>query len=80
MDLADSRDQIVAYHQRESNAESRYAMDEHDDDIESEVEEGGEFEEDTFPILTDDDEETEVRDEPAVSPMPSDTDPDESEI
>jgi hypothetical protein len=55
-------------------------MNEHDDDIEPEVEESGEFEEEEFPILTDDDEDTEVGDEQAVPPVPSDTDSDESEI
>jgi len=54
-------------------------MNEHDDDIEPEVEEGGEFEEEEFPILTEDDE-TEIGGEPPAPQMPPDGDPDQSEI
>ena len=55
-------------------------MNEHDDDIEPEVDESGEFEEEEFPILTDEEEATEVGNERGIPPVPPDTDPDESEI
>lgn len=55
-------------------------MNEHDDDIEPEVDESGEFEEEEFPILTDEDEEIDAGTEQGVPPVPPDTDSDESEI
>jgi hypothetical protein len=57
----------------------RPAMNEHDDDLEAEVEEDAEFEKEAFPILTDD-EEAEINDEESTAPLEDDLDPDKSEI
>jgi hypothetical protein len=53
-------------------------MDEHDDDVAPEVEDGVDFEVEEFPILTDEDEEADVGNEEG-EPEP-DVDPDKSEI
>jgi hypothetical protein len=55
-------------------------MDEHDDDLEPEVEDGVEFEVEDFQILTEEDEETEGGDEHETPVMERDIDPDKSEI
>ena len=55
-------------------------MDEHNDDLEAEVEEGAEFEKEEFPAVEEDDQETEVNSEKDISEMERDIDPDESEI
>lgn len=54
-------------------------MNEHDDDLEAEVEKDAEFEKEEFPILTDDDE-TGVSDEEGTTQLEDDVDPDKSEI
>lgn len=54
-------------------------MNEHDDDIEPEVEEGGEFEEVEFPILTEVEEPEREGERPAPL-KPPDDDPDPSEL
>lgn len=54
-------------------------MNEHDDDLEAEVEEDAEFEKEEFPILTDD-EEAEINDEEGTAQLEDDLDPDKSEI
>jgi hypothetical protein len=57
-----------------------YAMNEHNDDLEAEVEEDAGFEKEEFPILTDD-EEAEVNDEEDTAQLDdNDLDPDKSEI
>ena len=55
--------------------EMRYAMNEHDDDIEPEVGEDADFETEDFAILDDDEDPDEVEDEDDL-----DIDPDESEL
>ena len=51
-------------------------MNEHDDDVESEVEEGGEFETEEFPLLDDEEADEDDDDEDEDD----DLDPDESEL
>jgi hypothetical protein len=53
-------------------------MNEHDDDLEAEVEEGAEIEREEFPILDEEDEEE--TDDLDVDPDEVDIDPDESEL
>ena len=53
----------------------RYTMDEHDDDIEPEVEEDAAFEVEEFPILDDDEDGDELDDAEDL-----DIDPDETEL
>ncbi len=53
-------------------------MDEHDDDVAPEVEDGVDFEVEDFSILTDEDDEADIEDE-EDEPEP-DIDPDKSEI
>lgn len=55
------------------------AMNEHDDDVEAEVEEDAEFEKAEFPIPTED-EETEESGEEETTQMEDDSDPGKSEI
>jgi hypothetical protein len=55
-------------------------MNEHDDDLEPEVEDGVEFEVEEFPILTEEDEEPELGGEQGNPQTESDIDPDRSEI
>ena len=55
-------------------------MDEHDDDLETEVDEDAEFEKEEFPALEEGDQETEVSSEEDTSEMERNIDPDESEI
>jgi hypothetical protein len=55
-------------------------MDEHDDDLEAEVEEGVEFEKEEFPALEEDNQGTEVSSEKDTSEIERDLDPDDSEI
>jgi hypothetical protein len=54
-------------------------MDEHDDDVEPEVEEGAEIEREEFPILEDEDEET-GDDDVDEDDVDLDIDPDKAEI
>jgi hypothetical protein len=54
-------------------------MNEHDDDVEAEVEKNAEFEKAEFPIPTED-EETEVNGEQETTQIEDDIDPDKSEI
>ena len=55
-------------------------MDEHDDDLEAEVEEGAEFEREEFSALEEDNQGTEVSSEKDTSEVERDIDPDVSEI
>jgi hypothetical protein len=54
-------------------------MNEHDDDVEAEVEENVKFEKVEFPVPTED-EETEISDDQGPAQMEDDIDPDKSEI
>ena len=54
-------------------------MNEHDDDVEEEVEEDAEFEKAEFPTPPED-QETEISDEEGITQMEDDIDPDKSEI
>lgn len=79
MTYFDARDRNKRVMLRPDN-EAGYTMNEHDDDLEPEVEDGVEFEVEDYPVLTEEDEEAEVGSEQTTPEMERDIDPDKSEI
>jgi hypothetical protein len=72
------RDVQIPLHESDGATGRRHTMNEHDDDLEPEVEEGAEIERQEFPILDEEDEEE--TDDLDVDPDEVDVDPDESEL